>query len=38
LPGVLSSSIIAENLVMDDFPIPQMTKQPQSIPLPIAGD
>jgi hypothetical protein len=22
LPGVLSSSIIAENLVMEDFPIP----------------
>jgi phytoene desaturase len=38
LPGVLSSSIIAENLILSDLPIPQMTRKPQSIPMPAAGD
>ncbi|MCU0481837.1 MAG: phytoene desaturase family protein, partial [Anaerolineae bacterium] len=36
LPGVLSSSIIAQDLILQDFPITQPALKPQ--PVPMAGD
>jgi len=36
LPGVLSSSIIAQDLIMQDFPIAQSVTKPQAVPM--AGD
>lgn len=37
LPGVLSSSIIAENLIMEDFPVAQSVRR-ESSPQPAIGD
>ena len=33
LPGVLSSSIIAENLIMEDMPVSQSVRAPQATPI-----
>jgi phytoene desaturase len=39
LPGVLSSSIIAQDLVMEDLPLPRrIAVNPEPAPEPVAGD